>query len=251
MLTIDVVANTSRWRAWHPAEKVLPGLALLVVNLVMAPWPTAVITLALTTAAATLGAGQSPRRWLRALSWPVGFVLTGAIGIALVGGDGPGPVPVTMTASSIQAGASTLARSVAGVSIMILIGSTTPMIDLIALLRAARVPTVMTDLMASMYRLIFDLLGLARRLRMTQADRLGHDGFWRSLRSTALLTTAVLRRSIHRARRLQIGLDARAYEGELPVLSATGPVFLPRLAAGLALVVAVALASAAPIWTPR
>ncbi|MEL7210623.1 MAG: CbiQ family ECF transporter T component, partial [Actinomycetota bacterium] len=123
------MANTSRWRAWHPAEKVGPGFLLLLANLALPPWPMAAVTVGVTTVAATVGAGQSLARWLRTLAWPAGFVLAGVVGIGLVGGDGPGPIPLTVPDASLRAALATLARSVAGVSVVVLIGSTTPLVD--------------------------------------------------------------------------------------------------------------------------
>lgn len=234
MLTLDILANSSRLRHWNAVEKVLPAVALLLIVLIRPVLPVAPLVLATTTLAA-VGLGQiSLVRWVRALLLPASFIVAGAIGIVLVSGDGPGPIPLTVTSGSLIAGAEVVMRSLAGTSAVVLIGVTTPMVDLIALLRAMRVPSAVTDLMAAMYRLMFDLIETGRQIRVSQTARLGHDGFVRSLRSSAASASAVFIRSVHRARRMQIGLDARAYNGELRVLSPVRPIDGRRLLAGVA-----------------
>lgn len=233
MLTIDVTANTNRWRGRHPLEKVVPALVLLGVVVTRPVVPASPLVLLVATAAATVGAQIPFQRWLRALTLPATFIVTGVIGVALVAGDGPGPIPITVTSDSGRAASLVLLRSVAGVSTVVFVGMTTPMVDLIFLLRRARVPAVVTDLMTTIYRLLFDLIRTGRQLHTSQAARLGHNGFRRSTSSLALVTTAVFVQSIHRARRLQIGLDARAYDGELRVLSEDKTLQITPLVIGL------------------
>lgn len=239
MLTIDVLANTSKWRHKHPAEKVIPALALLVVVITRPVFPTALAALTMASAGAIFGAGVPWRRWVGTLTWPAGFVASSALSIALVGGDGPGPLPLTMTESSATLAGETLLRSLAGISVVLFIGCSTPMVDLIRLLRKARVPLAVTELMTSMYRLMFDLIDLGRTLRGSQAARLGTVGFRRSLRSVSLVVSAVFVRSMHRAKRLHVGLESRGYDGSLAVLSNGNELQPVNLVAGLGLVVAI------------
>ncbi|MEM9655704.1 MAG: cobalt ECF transporter T component CbiQ [Actinomycetota bacterium] len=243
MLTLDVLANTGPLRNRPAVEKVIPAVALVLVTIVRPVLPTAPVVLALTTAAAVFLGGIPVSRWLRALSLPAGFIVAGTLGIVLVGGDGPGPIPLTTTQASRTEAATVLVRSIAGTSAVVLIGVTTPMVQLIALLRTVRIPAAVTDLMGSMYRLTFDLINTGRQLRISQASRLGHVGFRQSVQSSGMIAAAVFVRSVHRARRLQIGLDARAYDGELRVLSPAQPADPRRLAGGITAVVCVLVLS--------
>lgn len=251
MLSFDVLANTGPLRQRPAVEKVAPALILLLATILLPVVPTAPLVLAATTAVAVGPAGLSLGRWLRALALPAGFIVAGVVGIALEWGDGPGPLPLTASSASSAEASRVLLRSLAGTSAVILIGVTTPMVDVIALLRRLRVPAAVTDLMASMYRLLFDLLETGRRLRQSQAARLGHVGLRRSVRSSGLAASAVFVRSVHRARRIQIGLDARGYTGELRVLSPKRPVDPVRLGVAVvgALAVPVASLAALAAWT--
>ncbi|MEM9520619.1 MAG: cobalt ECF transporter T component CbiQ [Actinomycetota bacterium] len=241
MLSLDLLAHTGPLRSRAAIEKIGPGLGLVAVALAFDPVPTALIIITITTGLALFVAQISVARWLRALSLPAGFIVTGALGVMLVGGDGPGPLPLTIEKASFEEGLDVLLRSVAGTSAVILIGATTPMVDIIALLRRLRVPAVVTDQMASIYRLVFDLIDTGRRIRLSQVARLGHDGFRRSVRSSGTLAGAVFVHGIHRAKRLQVGLDARGYDGELRVMRVTKPVDAAWLAVGLLVVVVAAV----------
>ena len=60
---------------------------------------------------------------------------------------------------------------------------------------------------------------IAERGRISQASRMGYTGFRRSLRSAGMLAAALLPRCLDRAARMEGGLAARAYAGDLRVLS--------------------------------
>jgi cobalt/nickel transport system permease protein len=74
--------------------------------------------------------------------------------------------------------------------------------------------------MLLLYRLIFVIAEEAVSGAQAQSARLGYDGLRRSLNSLALLIANLLERSLARVRRLQIGLAARQFDGDLRVLPA-------------------------------
>jgi cobalt/nickel transport system permease protein len=66
----------------------------------------------------------------------------------------------------------------------------------------------------------------------------------RSVRSLGLLASNLFQRALEQARRLEIGLMARGYTGELRVLAPKRVLSWPRLVTGLGLVGLVGAASA-------
>ena len=78
MLAIDRHAWTNRWHDLHPLEKLLPALGMLLVTLVLPPWPTAPLSIAAMLALTILGAGVPAGAVLGTLAVPLGFLLTGA-----------------------------------------------------------------------------------------------------------------------------------------------------------------------------
>ncbi len=69
-----------------------------------------------------------------------------------------------------------------------------------------------------MYRMIAVGLDRLRWQRLSQESRLGYVGLGRSVRSAALLAVSTFVGSVGHAQRLTIGLGARNFEGDLPVL---------------------------------
>ncbi len=114
---------------------------------------------------------------------------------------------------------------------------TTPASELIPWLRRVGVPQAVLEIALLMYRLLFILAARAMAGRQAQEARLGYMSFGRSVRSLGLLTAALLSRSLARARRLEIGLAARGFQGELKVLSKPRALSAMRLTtAGVTLV---------------
>ncbi len=109
-------------------------------------------------------------------------------------------------------------RALAATASLLLVILTTPLTDLLGLLRRCRVPAAIVDITLLVYRFIVVTVEIAERGRVAQAGRMGYAGFRRSLRSAGMLAAALLPRCLDRAARMESGLAARAYGGDLRVL---------------------------------
>jgi cobalt/nickel transport system permease protein len=107
---------------------------------------------------------------------------------------------------------------------------TTPVVAWAPLLRRLGVPQPIVEIMLLIYRLIFVFAEQAVTTSQAQTARLGYNGIRRSLHSLGLLVASLLERSLARMRRLEIGLAARNFDGELRVLQPTYKVSPWRLA---------------------
>lgn len=243
-LVVDRAAWSSPWRDRAVGDKALLCLGLVAVAVAAPSWVIPVVVLVVCSVLALGPARVRPTLWFGVLAAPAAFLLTAAASIALVlGGDGGF---ITVTAESLARAGTVLARGAAGTSAVLLLACTTPMVEVIAGLQRLRVPEPLLDIAALTYRLLFVLADVAVTVRRAQADRLGHDGFRRSLRSTGLLAAAVLVRSWDRANRLTEGLAGRGFEGSLrtlprPLRHSPGFVGLTLLGLGLLVAVAVGL----------
>lgn len=215
-LVVDRAAWASPWRERALGDKALLCLGLLAVAVGVPGWWVPVAILLLCCALALGPARVRPALWFGVLAAPAAFLLTGAASVALVIGGDTGWIGVTP--ESLTRAGTVLARGAAGTAAVLLLACTTPMVDVIAGLQRLRIPEPLLDIAALTYRLLFVLAEVAVTVRRAQADRLGHDGFRRSLRSTGLLVAAVLVRSWDRARRLTDGLAGRGFEGSLRTL---------------------------------
>jgi len=245
MPTIDHHAWTNRWRNRHPAEKLWPALTLLVLTLALPPLQIGPLVLAATTLATVYGAGIPLQTVLRVLAAPAAFLLAGIpfLAISLSFAEG---FSLHFSANGLRLALETSLRALAAMSCLALLTLTTPLADLVPLLRRAGVPAAIVELILLIYRLIFVFAERALTGRQAQAARLGYSRLDRGLRSTGLLAGSLFQRALARAQRLEIGLAARGYTGELRVLSPERALSWRRLVLGMTIAGLIGLAG---YWT--
>lgn len=219
MHTVERLAYTNRWRQRHPADKLILGGGLLVLAVVLPPWPGDALVLLAAAAAALLGARLPLADYSRLLAVPAGFLLPGVAVLAVsLEFSGAGPL-LHVGEEGLAQAVSALLRAMAATAALLLIVLTTPFTELLALSSRLRLPAVLLDLMLMIYRFSTLTIETAALGRTAQASRLGYAGFGRSIRSAGLLAAGLLPRVLDRAARLQVGLTARGYTGELRVLA--------------------------------
>lgn len=239
MRLIDRTAHANRWRHRHPLEKLVLSLGLLLVVVVLPPTITAPLVLAVTLLAATVGAGVPLRTWLTVLAIPAGFLLLGLPGLVLSLRLQPSPALVVAPGGLALAIAVAL-RALAAASCLALLVLTTPVADLVHGLGRIGLPKPVIEVMLVTYRMIFLLADTARQGMRAQSARLGFGGFRAGCGAFALLAAGLLQTALARARRLEAGLAARGYAGDLAVLADPRPLSAPALTAAIVVVVGVA-----------
>lgn len=218
---------------------------MLLLVLLLPPLPTAPLVLVVMTTAVVVGAGVPLARFARALAIPLGFLATSLpiIALSLELSEG---VHLSLSPDGARRALEVGARALAAMSCLVGLALTTPMTDLIAGLRRLGVPQPLVEIMDLMYRLLFVVVERATNARRAQEARLGYTTFARAPHAFGLLIGALLTRSLAHARRLEIGLAARGFEGDLQVLTPRRALSARRLAAvsaTLIVVGGVALAS--------
>jgi cobalt/nickel transport system permease protein len=242
MRAIDHHAWTNRWRDWHPVEKGLPAIGLLTLTLLLPPLTTAPLVLAGATLTTVYGAGIPWKTLLSVLAAPATFLLAG-IPFLAVSIDFTSGFDLSFSAEGLQLALMTVIRALAAMSCLAFLMLTTPLTDGVLLLRRVGVPAGIIELILLIYRLIFVFAERALTGRQAQAGRLGYSRLNRSVRSLGLLAGNLFQRGLEQARRLEIGLMARGYTGELRVLSPRWEWSWRRLAIGIAGVSLIALVS--------
>ena len=241
MRLIDRSAHTSRWRRLPCAEKAALSIGMMAVALATDSWSAEALILLSAIGLTTLGAGVSVKDMARSAAVPAGFILAGTLaqGVSLRMSGGL-PIPA-LSAPGLSHAAFVGLRSLACVAALLCLALTTPLTDVLQLLRRLGVGREICDIALIMFRFVWLILECAERGRQSQANRLGYDGYRRSLRSLAQLMAALLPRALGRARRLECGLGARGYDGELRFLDRGRPTSLVRVAGigGLIAVIAV------------
>jgi cobalt/nickel transport system permease protein len=104
-----------------------------------------------------------------------------------------------------------ITRALGAVSCLYMLSLTTPMAEIIGVLRRARCPEVISDLMYLIYRYIFILLSMHYIMRDAAKSRLGFVNYRTSLRTTAMLYSELMSCSYRQAGRNFDAMESRCY----------------------------------------
>lgn len=243
-LALDNAAWDSPWRQRAVRDKAVLAFGLIAAALVLPAWPGSVLV-ALVALAALLGPARvAPGLLARCLSGPLVFIAIGALSIAVTLTWDGGP-RLGMSLDSLAGAGTVVGRALAGTLGLFVLATTTPMVDLLASLRRARVPDACIEVAGLTYRMLFALLASGRAIHRAQEQRLGYADRRAAMRSAAGAVGAVLLRAWQQAARLEDGLTGRGYTDALRTLDpprVTSARFVAVSVAAVALVVGVTLA---------
>ncbi len=232
--SVDVLARRSALCRVNPALKV--GCSILVLMLCIAAQTTHMpLILTAVLCAVTIGIGRiSWHDYLSKFSLPAVFLLLSTLALLwnLVperGGllDLPCFGSYLSILPAAQAAARlVLARALGAMSCLFFLSLSTPMPEILAVLRRAHVPSVVIDLAVLIYRYIFLLFETYHQMHSAAQSRLGFSGLRRSLRTTGQLYALLLSNSFRKASACFDAMESRCYEGELRFLTRPKPVLL-------------------------
>jgi cobalt/nickel transport system permease protein len=245
-MLIETAAYASRWRPVAPTAK-----ALFALCGVGAAWlahrPATLATLACLLVLSALLLARVPLRTYLALAMaPIGFLLLSCVAM-LAGVDAQGNW--SWHGASPELVARTALRSLTVLAALLGLVLTTPMPDLIQLLRRVRTPELLLDLMVLCYRMLFVLRQAWDDGVQAQRARLGYRGFAHAWRSMGLLAGQMAVQVWQRASALQMAADARGYTGALRFLPAVFPQARAQtMRAAIAGLLLLALATGDRLW---
>ncbi|MQY52054.1 cobalt ECF transporter T component CbiQ [Rhodocyclus tenuis] len=256
-MLIEQAAYANRWRTVTPGAKALfAGCGLVAAFLAAAtPWQAAAVTtcLALVT---LVGAGIAPRLYLRVAAPALGFLAIGCLSLtySLNFDSDSGGLSLAASASGRTQALETGARALTALAALLFLVLSTPLSDLIALLRRLQMPEILLDIMVLCYRTLFVFSAALRDIHTAQAARLGYAAPRLALRSSALLLAGLVGQIWQRAHALHLAAEARNGDGPLrflapPFRHARRDTTIAALA-GLALIALAASARIAARWHP-
>jgi len=240
---MDCYAYTSRWRHRHPAEKAVFAGGLLLLSFFM-PLAGLLLILLLVSVVALCAARIPASLYARVMAIPLAFILVGASSLLVTLSFQAGRLHVGLVTANLIPALVLTSRAMAAASCLIFFSLTTPTADWMPLLRKFRVPAVVVDLMMMTYRHLFVFAERLSSLQQAQAARLGNSSLRSRLRSTGLISANLFIRSLDRARRIDLGMEARCYDGEIPCLPFEHKPSIPVIIGALLLCLAVACLTA-------
>lgn len=244
-MLIEQQAYANRWRRVAPGAKGAFALAGLVAAFAAATPPAALTVAGLLVFAALVGARVRPSAYLRVAAPALFFLAVGSLPLAFSvetgpGSNGPATIPTQPPASTsastsalvlapnaaftpalvpaaggLEAAAATVARSLGALAALLFLVLTTPLPDLIALLRRLKVPETLLDLMVLCYRTLFVFSECLTAMGTAQAARLGYGTPRLALRSLGQLAANLAAQTWQRAEALHQAALARNNDGPL------------------------------------
>lgn len=226
-MRIDTFAYSNRWRQVHPAEKGIFALFCLIAALLSRTPFVPLVIAAIMSVMTVFGAGVPVREYLRLTIIPALFLLWSCLALAISFSGGElslvsiNSLHLTFSLSrhGIEQAELALGRSLGATISLLFLALTTPMTEIMGLLRSLGMPKLLIELMTIAYRQIFVLLEATGQIRAAQEARLGYASTRQAMRSLAGLAGNILLRSLSRARQNHQGLLARGYDSELLFLS--------------------------------
>lgn len=221
-MLIERSAYANRWRQVSPAAKGGFALAGLIAAFAAGTPMVAAGVAAILAAVTLLGAGVAPASYLRVTSPALAFLLLGSLSLAFSLGVDEHGIRLQLLPNGLNPLANVLSRSFAALAALLFLTLTTPLPDLINLLRRLKTPEILLEIMVLCYRMLFVFSAAVQDIWIAQTARLGYATPRLALRSLAGLTANLTLQVWQRANDLHVAAQARNNEGPLHFLA---PVF--------------------------
>lgn len=228
MFLLDQYAYTNRLKDIHPIEKTLFSLLTMGVAIVSNNIVVHVLVMLLMAILAVIVARIPMKVYINLILLPFGFILIGVIPIIFTGSKHDGSfiysiklssLYIGITRSGIEAGLIVCLRSLATISCLYFMSLTTPLLEIIQLLRKLKLPSTIIEIMSLIYRFIFVLLESAVVIHNSQSSRLGYSNLGNSFKSMGKLTSMVFIKAYNNSQSLYLSLVSRGYSGDFNVMS--------------------------------
>lgn len=118
----------------------------------------------------------------------------------------------------LMEGARIASRIVGGVSLLAVVGFSTPFTELMAALSWLRVPQVLVDVALFAWRYLFLLLEDAQVVYNAQRNRLGYVSYRRGLSSFGTLAGVLVIKAFDNSQSITTAMVQRGYDGDMPML---------------------------------
>ena len=186
-------------------------------------------------------------RILRLLGLPLVFLIVSCLVILLDFAPEPigiwrlslGSTWICVTRESLHRTITLFFQAMGAVCCLYFLSTSTPMPQVIEVLRRCHVPELIIELMYLIYRYLFMLLQVQQQMTVAASARLGYHGWRRSVTTAGKISGALLAASFRRSSLCYDAMEARGYDGTLRFLTRMPPLrkkhVLGAAAYGLAL----------------
>ena len=220
-MLIEQAAYASRWRHVSPAAKSLLALGGLSAAFAATTATGLLVVAALLIAITCLLARVPVGLYLRVATPALFFLALSSfpLAISFTSDATTGALALVIAPDAASQLARVGSRSLAGLAALLLLVLSTPLPDLIALLRRLKTPELLLDLMVLCYRMLFVFSATVHDTLTAQSARLGYATPRLALRSLGSLSGNLAVQVWLRAQSLHMAAQARNNDGPLRFLA--------------------------------
>ena len=241
-MLIDYYAYHSGMKNWNAGIKMLLSVLTLCMVISLNSIAVSVFVIA-AMGGLTLFVGKIPVKvYLHFLTVPLFFMVVSGMAIAVQFAAAPiGDWNISVhwfylcfTRSSIRAAVQLFGKATAGMSALYMLTFSTPVHEMIPVLKKLHVPGLLIELMHLIYRYIFILFEVAEEMQTAAKARLGYRNFACSCKSFSGIAGNLFLISMKKANAYYDALVSRGYEGSLEFLTEKNDVRAWQIAVGAA-----------------
>lgn len=138
-----------------------------------------------------------------------------------------------------------MSKAIGAISCLYLLSLSTSMSEIISVLRKARIPDIVIELMYLIYRYVFVLLEMLHSMKDAAKSRLGFIDFPTSVHTTGSIYANLLARSYQKANKNFDAMESRCYIGEIRFMEdMKGHSFFHVIIAGFTVIITLGLSIA-------
>ena len=246
VLSVDYYAYASHMRSWNATFKVIFSMLCLLLCLILNNIYVSIAVILIMGYMTVVIGGLELDHYISMLLIPIVFLLFGSAAIAVGFSWNPvgqynlnvfGWFYIYCSQASLWKASCLIFKALGAVSALYMMTLTTPLSELIVVLRKAHIPKVIIELMNMIYRYIFIMLDTHSRMKNSAEARLGYVDFKTSCYSFGQVASNLLIVSLKRGTDYYNALESRCYNGDLQFLEEEKPIRKNQVA-GAAVVVA-------------
>lgn len=233
ILSVDYFAYASALRKWNADFKVVFAILSLILCIILNNIFVSILVILVMGYLTVVVGGLSFRHYLSMMLVPIVFLLLGSVAIAIGFSLEPaGQYYVRVfhlfyiycSNAGLLRALKLLLKALGAVSALYMMTLTTPLGELISVLRRMHIPKVLIELMNMIYRYIFIMLDTHSRMKNSAESRLGYVDFRTSCYSFGQVASNLLIVSLKRGNDYYNALESRCYDGEIRFLEEEKPV---------------------------
>ncbi|KOO51162.1 cobalt ECF transporter T component CbiQ [Viridibacillus arvi] len=230
MLLIDKYAYMNRWQHIHPIEKMVFTFFLMLFSLTVKDTLVSLITFTVMSVFTILGAKIPFKYYLKLLLVPSFFLLSSMLTILISFSSNDSLITsalwttkllglyIFITESSVETAIQLFFTVLSSISCLYFLTLTTPVHDILHVLRRLRVPALLIELTEITYRFIFVFLETSLKIHQAQNSRLGYLTVKQSIHSLGLLVSSLFVHVFQRSKELIIAMNSRCYTDDITLL---------------------------------